>query len=318
MSRLSLSNDERGILVFKLWPNLGYRRRMQISFALITLGFLVQWLTGMAFPGVLVLLAGNALLLVTGYHNKVEFGSYNPAAQWQKATPERLDELVELEKKIKQWDRSMMDISNPLGLVVFVILIFLFFLWISSSRGSMQIIAIDAAALLLPHWLTGFRRMLRLPGLMVKADTIKDLLQSQEPESANYKLELLVLLKGSEEKLPDDVKFKIMPTKPMDTFLGLYGQVVINAVQGKSYPYFYVVLVAEKGSKLKSLYEHYDPPSGIISEFKSQNKVDVLIVRQKTSKTSGYHTKPNRVRRIFGEGLDLIQDLKRNLGSEIL
>jgi len=87
--------------------------------------------------------------------------------------------------------------------------------------------------------------------------------------------------------------------------------------------------VAEKGSKLKSLYEGYNPPSGIISEFKSQNKVDVLIVRQKTSKTSGYHTKPARVRRIFGEGLDLmghlnsaepnhLQDLKRNLGREIL
>ena len=69
MSRLSLSNDERGILVFKFWPNLGYRRLMQISFGLMTLGFVVQWLTGLAFPGVLVLLAGNVLLLVTGYHN---------------------------------------------------------------------------------------------------------------------------------------------------------------------------------------------------------------------------------------------------------
>jgi len=316
MSKLSLSNDERGILVFKLWPNLGYRRRMQISFALITLGFLVQWLTGVAFPGVLILLAGNALLLVTGYHNKVEFGAYNPAAQWQKATLERLDELVELEKKIKQWDRSLMDISNPLGLVAFVVLLLLFFLWIANSHGSVQIIAIDAAALLLPHWLTGFRRMLRLPGLMVKADTIKDLLSSQASGSDKYKLELLILLKGSEEKLPDDVKIKIMPIEPMDDFLGLYGQVVINAVQGNSYPYFYVVLVAEKGSKLKSLYEGYNPPSGIISEFKSQNKVDVLIIRQKTSKTSGYHTKPDRVRRIFGEGLDLMGLLESKVSTK--
>ncbi len=94
--------------------------------------------------------------------------------------------------------------------------------------------------------------------------------------------------------------------------LGLYGQVVINAVQGKSYPYFYVVLVAENGSKLKRLYLHYTPPSGIISVFKSQAKVDVFIVRQKTSKTSGYHTKPDRIQRIFGEGLDLM----RHLGSE--
>ena len=309
MSRLSLSNDERGILVFKLWPNLGYGRRMQISFGLIALGFIVQWLTGLAFPGVLVLLAGNALLLVTGYHNKVEFGSYSPAAQWQKTTREQLDDLVELEKKIKKWDRSMMDISNPLGLVVFVLMLLLFFFWISNSHGSTQIIAIDAAALLLPHWLTGFRRMLRLPGLMIKADTIKDLLDSKTPGAGDYRPELLVLLKGSEEKLPEDVKFKIMPNRPLEKFLGLYGQVVINAVQGKSYPYFYVVLVAEKGSQLKSLYDHYTPPSGIISEFKHQNKVDVFILRQKTTKTSGYHTKPNRIQSIFSEGLQLMQDL---------
>lgn len=309
MSRLSLSNDERGILVFKLWPNLGYRPRMQISFALIILGFVIQWFTGLAFPGVLVLLAGNALLLVTGYHNKVEFGSYNPAAQWQKTTLEKLDELVELEKKIKKWDRSKIDISNPLGLGIFVMLLFLFYLWISNSHGSNQIIAIDAAALFLPHWLTGFRRMLRLPGLMVKAESIKDLLGSQASGPDKYKLELLTLLKGGEEKLPEDLKIKIMPNAPVDNFLGLYGQVVINAVQGKSYPYFYVVLVAEKSSELKSLYRHYTPPSGIISEFKSQDKVDVFIVRQKTSKTSGYHTKPERIQRIFGEGLDLMEHL---------
>lgn len=309
MSRLSLSNDERGILVFKLWPNLGYRRRMQISFGLIILGFITQWLTGMAFPGVLVLLAGNALLLVTGYHNKVEFGSYNPAAQWQKTTLVQLDELVELEKKIKRWDRSTMDVSNPLGLVVFVVLLLLFFFWISNSHGSSRIIAIDAAALLLPHWLTGFRRMLRLPGLMVKVDTLKDLLGSKTSGSGEYQPELLVLLKGTDEKLPDDVKFKIMPNEPMEKFLGLYGQVVINAVQGKSYPYFYVVLVAEKGSELNNLYQNYTPPSGIISEFKSQKNVDVFILRQKTSKTSGYHTKPDRVLSIFREGLHLMQDL---------
>jgi len=309
MSRLSLSSDEKGILVFKLLPNLNYGRRMQVSFALITLGFVIQWLTSMAFPGVLVLLAGNFLLLVTGYHNKIEFGSFTPSSQWQKVSLQRLGELADLEKKIKKWDRSLMDISNPMGLILFVVLLLLFFSWIVNSQGSSQIMAIDAAALLLPHWLTGFRRMLRLPGLMVKVDTIKDLLATQASGADNYQLELLMLLKGSEEKLPADVKIKIMPKKALDKFMGLYGQVVINAVQGKSYPYFYMVLVAEKGSKLKSLYQSYTPPSGVISEFKRQDKMDVFIIRQKTSKTSGYHTEPERIREIFQEGLEMIEHL---------
>lgn len=310
MSRLSLSNDEKGILVFKLLPNLSYQRRMQLSFALMALGFLIQWVTSLSFPGVLVLLAGNALLLVTGYHNKVEFGKFNPSAQWQKVDFPRLEELAQLEKKIKHWDRSMMDISNPLGLLIFAALIFLLFGWISNSHGSSQIIAIDTAALLLPHWLTGFRRMLRLPGLMVKVDTIKDLLESQASQTDKYKLELLMLLKGNEEKLPDDVKFKIMPNQPLDKFLGLYGQVVINAVQGKSYPYFYVVLVSEKGSQLENLFRKYSAPENIVSEFKSQDAVDVFIVRQKTSKTSGYHTEPDRIRELFIEGLQLMRKLQ--------
>ncbi len=310
MSRLSLSNDEKGILVFKLMPNLSYQRRMLLSFALITLGFLIQWFTNLAFPGVLVLLAGNALLLVTGYHNKIEFGKFNPSAQWQKVNLDRLEELAQLEKKIKRWDRSMMDISNPLGIVIFIGLLFLLYVWISGSHGSSQIIAIDAAALLLPHWLTGFRRMLRLPGFMVKVDSIKDLLKSQSSQVDKYKLELLMLLKGNEEKLPDDVKIKIMPKQALEKFLGLYGQVVINAVQGKSYPYFYIVLVCEKGSQLKNLFRNYTPPENIVSEFKSQDAVDVFIVRQKTSKTSGYHTELDRIRELFSEGLELMQELQ--------
>lgn len=309
MSRLSLSTDEKGILVFKLWPNLNYRRRMQISFALISLGFVIQWLTSMAFPGVLVILAGNFLLLVTGYHNKIEFGSFKPSAEWQKVDLQQLGELADLEKKIKKWDRSLMDISNPMGLILFVVLLFLLFSWTVNSQGGSQIIAIDAAALLMPHWLTGFRRMLRLPGLMVKVDSIKDLLASQGSGADTYQLELLMLLKGEEEKLPADVKIKIMPNEALDKFMGLYGQVVINAVQGKSYPYFYMVLVAKKDSQLKSLYQTYTPPPGVISEFKRQKAVDVFIVRQKTSKTSGYHTEPDRIREIFREGLDLMRQM---------
>jgi hypothetical protein len=90
--------------------------------------------------------------------------------------------------------------------------------------------------------------------------------------------------------------------------------VVLNEVQGSSFPYFYVVLVARRDSGLRSLYDDFSAPAEIISEFKYQDDVEVLVVRQKTTKTSGYHTKTPAALRIFTEGLNLAEKFADSRG----
>ena len=44
-----------------------------------------------------------------------------------------------------------------------------------------------------------------------------------------------------------------------------------------------------------------------MKEFKEEGDVEVFVIRQHTTRTSGYHTKYKDVRRIFLEGLEVAE-----------
>jgi hypothetical protein len=309
-----LSPDERGIVVFSVWQSLSYDKRMLLGFGLILLGFIVQGVTRSFVPGAPFILAGNLLLIVKGYNNKIDLGQYDPGAQWENADIDTLDKLVTLDGKIRDWDISMLDITNLLGAMVFI-LVMVPLGWLAYiGRGLNQVLVLDSMLLLLPHWITGIRSILVLPRLLVKVKTLRDLLQDPAVRSLgkDYKIDLLVLLKGQEAKVPDDVKIRVSFPGQHKDFLGFYGQVVINEVDGKSYPYFYVVLVARKGYGLGQVHPH-SAAHNLLLEFKVQEETEVLVIRQKTTKTSGYHTDPVMVMNIFEEGFRIGQKVARDL-----
>lgn len=312
MNTGSQIGNETDTLVFWLFTGLRYQRRMLVAFALIAAGLLLQWYSGPpGYPaGALVMLLGNLLLLVKGYDNRVEFGSYHPSSQWQQVERSRLSELKQLDQQMRRWDRSWIDITNARGQFSFgLIALALAGLWIVLEQSPYRILPVDAAVLLLPHWFTGTRRILRLPGLLIKADLLERVLRDVRPEREGDEVEVMMLLKGDEHPLPDDIKIKLRPSGAKEAFLGLYGQVVINAVQGKSYPYFYVVLVARPGLGLDQLAREFQPPDGLVAEYKTQNGVQILVLRQHTTKTSGYHTEPERVVELLTLGRHLAKRL---------
>ena len=198
-----------------------------------------------------------------------------------------------------------MDVTSVLGA-----LILLFFLgavalgtWL--VPGPLKVLVLDAAVLAVPHWFTGTRRILRLPKLLVRVEAM-EALQSQAQElTEGNDLEILMLLKGKEKKIPEDVKFRLSFKGQSPDFLGLYGQVVTNDVQGRSYPYFYTVTVAKKGYGLQKIFDGYAAPAGVTKEFDTQDEVEFIVVRQHTTKTSGYHTDPQAAFSIFAQGFTL-------------
>ena len=308
-------HDSPDTVVFWLMRDLAYGRRMLLAFGLIVLGFGLQWYTGEIFSGVIPLIAGNALLLVKGYDNRVEFGSFNPSRQWQTVPRERLAELEDFDRKIRQWDRSFLDISNIRGkasLAALILVLFGLLQWIQANPGysRLMIIPVDIVILFVPHWFTGTRRILRLPGLLIKAETLEQVLKDVTPEEKGFQVEILMLLKG-ESRLPEDIKLKLMPENAPENFLGLYGQVVINNVQGKSYPYFYVVLVGRPGLGLSDIRQKMNPPGEILVEYKEQDGVEVLVIRQFTTRKSGYHTSRDRVDQLLRLGLEQAESLVR-------
>jgi len=297
---------DRSIVVFKVWPSLDYRRRLFFAFALVVAGLAVQLASESFFWGAPLILLGNLFLLVSGYDNRVDFGKYDPAAEWVRVEPDRLADLKKMDKEIRRWDLSALDVTNVLGLALFIIATASLVILAILLPPIWRILVLDAALLLLPHWLTGTRSVLRTPKLLLKVELLQRLFERMGEELGRHRLTVLMLVQGEETRVPSDVKFRVEPTNKPDDFLGMYGQVVLNEVQGRSYPYFYVVLVAKKGLGLELVYRDYRPPGGVTKEFKPQGEVEVLVLRQTTTKKSGYHTKPGTVESLLHEGLHLM------------
>lgn len=309
-----LSGDQQAIVVFLVWKSLVYWKRMLLSFGCILFGLLLQYFLppNYFWWGVPFILAGNLFLVVRGYDNRIKFDKYTPEAAWEQVDEGKLMEAERLAKKMRKWDRSMLDVSNGLGGFIFVVLCIIFFgmyiIAVDQGNFPLFMLGIDAAVLLIPHWLTGTRSAITKPKLLLKIKVIKKLLNKVKERLQNHEVEYLMLLKGKEEmKIPEDVKFRINIQHEAPNFLGFYGQIVTNKVKNKTYPYFYVVLVAKKGYGLKEAFDNYFPSRRIIKEFKKEGDVEVLVIRQHTTKTSGYHTGRWKRKRILLEGLELAE-----------
>lgn len=301
--------QDRPIVVFHVWPSLLYGTRLVAAFALLITGLGVQLATTSVFPGVLLIALGNLVLLVRGYDNRVDQASFDPAAEWERVDISRLDDLKKLHREMRRWDVNALDVTNIGGGILFVGIAIAMGIVAVMLHGPLSILVIDAMVIFLPHWLTGTRSILTLPNLMVRVDLIQYLLRRFERRLANHRVHLLTLLRGGQTKIPDDVKFKVDIQDHHRDFLGLCGQVVINEVNGTSYPYFYVVLVGRKGYFKGTDLKQYTAPHKMTKEFKVQDQVDVVVLRQTTTKTSGYHTNPAHALKIFHEGLRLAESV---------
>ena len=318
-SPLSLSLEERGIVVFHFRPFMAYGKRLGVSMALIAAGLVIQALTGSFLAGALLLLAGSVLLCVQGYHNRVESGRFSPDSDWENVDIQRLHDLQELDRKMLRWNRSAMDVTNTLGLITLGVIAaptaYAIFHYLEYGFApyppEIRILLFNALVLLGPHWITGTRRILRLPKMMVKVEALEALLNSARREIDEDLVTVMMLLRG-EAKIPEDVKLRVRIPEAPEKFLGMYVQVVTNDVKGTSYPYAYVVLVAKEGYGLEAATRDITPPKGVIKEYKVENDVEVLVIRQHTTKTSGYHTKPAVAATIFKTGLNMARAAVRS------
>ncbi len=320
-----LSTDQQNIVVFWIWKSLEYWKRMLLGIGCILFGFLIQYFfTSLFWLGLPFLLAGSLFFIVRGYDNTTDFGTFTPTAEWEKVDEDKLLEAEQLARQMRKWDRSFIDISNGLGvftfIIVFIIGLGLYIYGTSERNYGMIALAFDTAVLFIPLWFTGKRDIMTQPNLLLKIKVFKRLLDDVQEETQPHDVEYFMLLKGKDEqtKVPSDVKLRVKVKDEDPDFLGFYAQIVINSVSGKKYPYCYVVLVAKQGYGLKKAYKRYTPPdTGFLSffhteflkEFKEEDDVEVFVLRQKTTKTSGYHTKDHDMKNIFLAGLHLTEQV---------
>ena len=88
----------------------------------------------------------------------------------------------------------------------------LIFLGKELHMHALEIIAIDAIILLIPHWVTGLRRasvVINL-GFSKKIEVINNVIADCKEQLKDHEIEYYMLLSGKDDvKVPKDVKFKI-------------------------------------------------------------------------------------------------------------
>jgi hypothetical protein len=314
MAHVFLNSSDQGVLIFKIWQSLAYKTRLFISAVMVLAGLSWQAAAADFLPGAVLLVLGVILVLPSGVDNRAKIGKYDPAANWEKVEEKRLTGFLDHLKKVGKWDRSTMDVTSWQGVIVFLfifgILGFLFYqAGMEWQYRYLWIIAVDGAILLFPFWFTGLRLFRRGVSLQTVTEKIKAVLELVNKEPLKkmrgpHGVDYYVLLKGEGEPLPIDVKFRVNIRNAHEDFLGLYGQIVTNTVQGAPHLYFYMVLVAKKGFNLKDAYKRFDGGKTLVKQYKPQKDVEVFVIRQDTKKVAaGYRTTGKQMAHIYEMGL---------------
>lgn len=305
--------EKQDIVKFHFAKNLPYNIRITITIILLLTGFFLQLYFWNLFYGLPFLLIGIGLVLVKGYDSRIRLKSFDLDPNWKTVTLEKITELENLRKQTRKWDRDALDISNALGAFTFILLGALLLvialilgLWSKDYRTSLFLI-VDATIVLVPLWFSGIKFILKQPNLAIRVKLILKLHEAfaEIKKSGEEFKPALLLSRGADgQSVPVDARFTVVFPSAPEGFYGLQAQINLNVVQGHSYPYFYCVLAARPGFGMKSIQDKINTTSTIICEFQQSEKAEVLVIRQKTTRKSGYYTKDKQCLEILETALE--------------
>ncbi|HNW44185.1 MAG TPA: hypothetical protein PKI19_06750 [Elusimicrobiales bacterium] len=325
--------EKRDAVAFVFFKALPYKARMALAALLLAGGVLAQ-LAGFLLPGLVLVALGSALGVVQGYNAAPEFGTGE--GKWERVTPDEYRKIKEKAELLEKWDRDAFDITSGPGVALLAVVgVFCFIAYsvIDARIGTEAAVyfAADAAAVFLAQWLSGTRQYLKQDQLIIKIKLLESVMAALADPSAFQVFPMLLLKKTNDDRdVPTDARLMIkLPAAPAE-FYGVQTQVSINSVKGTDFPYLYCVLLAKKGGGLLDGYEtfskDFEREPGALSKLavflslpaaeeravfepSSDKDVDVLVVRQFTTRTGGYHTDPAQAAGVVRTALGLAEKL---------
>lgn len=305
--------ERRDSVRFHFAKNLPYNTRISLSLLLLVAGFAVQLYYMKALYGAPLLFIGICLVLVKGYDSRLRIKGFTQDPSWKTVSIEKIQEIDELRKKNRKWDRDALDISSWLGVLSLILiggvaLIGALILGeLAKDMRVTKILAVDIAILMIPLWFSGMRFIMKQPNLAIKARTIlwlHERFQDLKKEGEEFR-PALMLSRGRDDKtVPDDARFSVAFPDSPEGFYGLQAQINLNVVQGTSFPYFYCVLAAKPGFGLSGYCKQITLAKKVICEYQEDKRAEVLVIRQYTTRKSGYHTKERQCVDILTNALE--------------
>ena len=295
--------------VYLILDKISPRLRGVLSVLLIAVGFLFQLTSKNILFGLPFIVACLILNLLKGISIK---RVRTKKIEWQEVTPAKIEKVLAQCKRIKKFR------SHDASCIIIVFIFFIFalsfgipFLNLITSVSFPVLAAVINAAILFGGLALSGRKSAWMPyALDIKAEIVKRMVNS--PLIANdpqlQAVPYLEIGEGKDGSFPNDTRFLVRFKDAPEEFIGLQGQISINAVKGRAFPYFYVVLVAKHPFKL---FEKFDKHTlkKIVIERKKTGEVDVIVIRQHTTKTSGYHTNTKVQDYIFENSIRLAKNL---------
>jgi hypothetical protein len=215
--------------------------------------------------------------------------------KWEEVTPEKVTGVYNHCLKLKRFQ------GTNVGCVIMMVIIFIGFIFVGPIIGVLSTVLtamfplfaaiVDTLILFVGLVVTGNRSAWIPAGLMQKTEIVKRLLErpALKNDPALSMVPLLEIGTSKKGSFPRDARIMMRFKDAPNDFIGIQAQVSINTVKSTAYPYFYVVVIAKPGFKL--LEKVTDPGlKNITVETEETGEVDVVIIRQTTTKTSGYHT----------------------------
>lgn len=312
--RLFPDKQKQADIKFIFLKSLPYGKRIKLIMVLFVTGFLGQLLLNF-WLGVVFLAVGTALGLINGYNAKT---TPSGGEKWSQVTPDEYQKIKLKQKQLKKWDLDVFDITNPLGLFVFITIAALFFagyIYLDIIRQSTlaKYMAINGLIIFLPLWISGVRNFLTKDKLIIKIELLEKIMMRLSTPSDIQALPMLSVVNTKNGgNMPNDARLLVRFVNAPDYFLGMQVQISINDVQGRFYPYLYCVLLAKEGERLfekKASFFIPIPGTGIVTEQTKSDDVDVLVIRQHTTKTSGYYTNPAQALSIVQQSILLARKL---------
>ncbi|MGB3340575.1 MAG: hypothetical protein WBB37_03740 [bacterium] len=298
--------EHRSYLVFN---QISPRSRILVSVLLVGVGFLLQLTTRNILAGLPFIIACLILNFLRGISVKRVSAK---KLTWQEVTPAKIDQVLQQCKRIKKF-RSK-DAGCLIGVVILFIFGFSFGLPLISLlvRLNLAFLATIVNAIILFGGLAfSGRKSAWMPSALdIKAEIVKRMLEStfikKYPQA--QAIPYLEVGESKEGSFPNDARLMIGFKDAPKDFIGLQGQISINSVKGRPYPYFYVVLIAKHSFDILKKFgkQSFDK---LVVERKKTSEVDVIVIRQRTTKTSGYHTNTGVQDYTLETGLKVVENL---------
>ena len=279
--------ESRTYLIF---DRIGPGMRALFSMLLIGVGFLVQLTTKN-------ILAGLPFIFFCAVFNILRGISIKKIVPkkliWQEVTPAKVDDVITQCGKIKRF-RS----SNAGCIAIVVLLVFgfsfgapLIFSLLASVPFAFIAAVVNALILFAVLGMSGRKSAWMPHALDIKAQIVQRMISLPvlKTDPAVTAVPYIEIGEQGTGMFPNDVRFLVKFRDAPDDLVGLQAQISINTVKGRPYPYFYVVIIAKHAFDLFKRFTGKEPDKLVIEQ-KRTGEVDVIVIRQRTSKTSGYHT----------------------------